>query len=356
MHHSLLRSFALIVGLVALLGGGFMPVLAQDATPASGRGNPFAELGLPEIAVTITDTAFEGVPAELAAGRYVLTVTNALEAVEGPMGPAASGINFLQLTEELTAEAFIAQLAGFGGTPEIADLAASPTSADGGSQAPPSWLYEVTLPGGPYALPGETASAVIDLTAGDWVLWGEFPGAPQAPVPVSVTGDAPTNVPAVNADIQIKMVEYAFVVPTSFPAGSQVIEIANVGQEPHFFTLARVPEGTTADEALAAFFARYGDPAATPAGGVSAEDLTIVFVHGTQSAGVTAWYITDLTPGTYFAGCFIPDPVNGIPHAMLGMTQIIEVAVSPRHQEVGFGIAGDVVEEKMGGAQTASGG
>jgi hypothetical protein len=127
----------------------------------------------------------------------------------------------------------------------------------------------------------------------------------------------------VNADIQITMVEYAFVVPTPLSAGSQVIEIANVGQEPHFFTMARVPEGTSADDALAAVIARYGGPAA--AGGLRAEDLTIAFLHGTQSAGVTAWYAADLTPGAYVAFCFIPDPVNGVPHVMLGMTQIIEV-------------------------------
>ncbi len=325
MHHPLLRSFALSVGLVSLLVGGFVPVLAQDATPASGNGNPFADLGLPEIAVTITETAFEGVPAELAAGRYVLTVTNALEAVEGPFGLESSGVNFLQLTEELTAEAFVAQMGAYDATPEAADVAASPTAEDEGSLAPPSWFYEVALPGGPYALPGETAAAVIDLTAGAWILWGEYPGAPQPPVPVTVTGDAPADVPAVNADIQIKMVEYAFVIPTPLPAGSRVIELANVGQEPHFFTMAHVPDGTAADDALAAFFARYGDPAATPAGGLRAEDLTIAFVHGTQSAGTTAWYAADLTPGTYLAVCFIPDPVNGIPHAMLGMTQIVEV-------------------------------
>ena len=58
---------------------------------------------------------------------------------------------------------------------------------------------------------------------------------------------------------------------------------------------------------------------------MSGEDLTIAFVRGTQSAGVTAWYTADLTPGTYLAVCFIPDPVNGIPHVMLGMTQIVEV-------------------------------
>jgi hypothetical protein len=89
--------------------------------------------------------------------------------------------------------------------------------------------------------------------------------------------------------------------------------------------MARVPAGTTADEALAAFFARCGEPAATVDGGLRAEDLTIAFVRGTQSAGTTAWYTADLTPGTYFVVCFIPDPVKGIPHVMYGMSQIVEV-------------------------------
>jgi hypothetical protein len=138
---------------------------------------------------------------------------------------------------------------------------------------------------------------------------------------VTVTGEARVDVPAVNADMQIKMVEYAFVVPTSFPARLQVIELTNVGQEPHFFPMARVQKGTTVDDGLAAFFARYGDPA----GRSSVEDFTIAFVRGTQSAGTTAWHTVDLTPGTYLAVCVIPDPVKGVPHAMYGMTQIIEV-------------------------------
>lgn len=324
MHHLRLRPFGPMAALVALLGGGLVPVLAQAAAPASARGAPFVDLALPEIAVTITETAFEGVPAELAAGRYILTVTNALEA--GPSGPEASGANFLRLTEELTAEAFsafIALAAAPDAAPQAADMAATPAAVAEGALAPPPWLYEVALPGGPYALPGETASAVIDLTAGGWILWGETPGAPQAPVPVTVTGDALADVPAVRADIQITLVEYAFVVPTPLAAGPQVIEIANVGQEPHFFTMLRVPEGAAADDALAAVIARYGGPAA--AGGLRAEDLTIAFIHGTQSAGVTAWYAADLTPGAYVAFCFIPDPVNGIPHVMLGMTEIVEV-------------------------------
>jgi hypothetical protein len=312
------RFLALTAGLVSLIGSGFAPVLARDA-------HPFTALGLSEIAITITETAFEGVPAELAAGRYVLTVTNALAAGDGVLAPEASGINFLRLTDDLTAEAFIAQVGAYGAPPEDAEPAASPSAAAGATGLP-AWFYEVTLPGGPYALPGETASAVIDLTAGDWVLWGEFPGAPQAPVPMTVTGEMPTTLPAVDAGIQITMVEYDFVVPPAFPTGPQVIELSNAGQQPHFFTLARVPEGTTVDEGLAAFFARFAGPDVPVAGSASAESLTIAFVQGTQSSGVTAWYTVDLAPGTYLAVCFIPDPVQGVPHVMYGMTQMIVVA------------------------------
>src|SRR5215210_2743591 len=129
MHHPRLRSFGLMVALVSLLGGGLVPVLAQDASPASGGSHPFADLALPEIAVTITETAFEGVPMELTAGRYVLTVTNALEAGAGPAGPESSGVNFLQLPDSLTVEACIARVGAYGTTTEAADVAASPAAA-----------------------------------------------------------------------------------------------------------------------------------------------------------------------------------------------------------------------------------
>jgi hypothetical protein len=40
MHHPLRRSFALIVGLVALLVGGLALVLAQDASPVPDPWHP----------------------------------------------------------------------------------------------------------------------------------------------------------------------------------------------------------------------------------------------------------------------------------------------------------------------------
>ena len=62
------RLFALLLLLAALA--------APLRTSAQDTANPFADLGLPEIAITVTDTAFDGAPSELDAGRYVLSVTN----------------------------------------------------------------------------------------------------------------------------------------------------------------------------------------------------------------------------------------------------------------------------------------
>lgn len=317
-----LRSFTLIAVLLSLLGGA-APALAQEATPAGG-GNPFAELGLPEIAVTVTETAFEGAPAELEAGRYVITVTNALEPTDSPFGPESAGAAFLQLPEDMTADDFFAAGGSPAASPESAGAAASPMAEEDEFMLPPAWYYETTLAGGPYALPGETRSAVIDLTPGEWVLWAEFPGAPQDPVPVMVTGEAPADQPAVNADLRIEMSEYTFTFPTPLTAGSAVVELANVGEEPHFIGMGRVPDGTTLDDVMG-LFAMFDDPMATPTGGLSFADVDIVLDTADQSAGVTAWYSVELEPGTYLAVCFVPDPVNGIPHAMLGMTQIVEV-------------------------------
>ena len=62
------RLFALLLLLAALA--------APLRTSAQDTANPFADLGLPEIAITVTDTAFDGAPSELEAGRYVLSVAN----------------------------------------------------------------------------------------------------------------------------------------------------------------------------------------------------------------------------------------------------------------------------------------
>src|SRR5829696_9261743 len=87
---------------VVLVCMGMAGVAAQEATPTSAM---FADtMGLPELRVRATDTAYEGLPAETAAGRYLLTLE--VSAAEG------GGLNFLQLPQGMSFDDFMALLVG----------------------------------------------------------------------------------------------------------------------------------------------------------------------------------------------------------------------------------------------------
>src|SRR5918993_5308513 len=87
---------------IALSMTGIGGVAAQGATPTAAT---FADtMGLPELRVQITDTAYEGLPAETAAGRYLLTLE--VSAAEG------GGLNFMRLPEGMSFDDFMALLAG----------------------------------------------------------------------------------------------------------------------------------------------------------------------------------------------------------------------------------------------------
>jgi len=307
---SLLGRLAIVFTLVGLF-------LGSAGTTAAQESNPFADTGLPEIAVTVTDTAYEGVPTELTAGRYVLSLTNTATTPNPFVPPFLDflGAAFVKVPAEYTSADFLAMLAA-----EQAAVMASPEAA---LQGEPDWLYETVSTGGPYAYRGMTTSAVIDLTAGDWILWGENILAGQAPIPVKVTGEAPADQATPTATLTIEATEFSFT-NNAVAAGPQIIELRNIGQQPHFLALAQVPDGTTLEEFMV-FAAGSVDPSATPAA-LSPEDVTIVVNTADQSSAVTAWYAADLGPGTYVAICFVTDPATGAPHAMLGMAHVFAVA------------------------------
>ena len=137
------------------------PVAArQDATPAASMG--LENLGLPSLEVTVTSTGYEGIPSELTAGRYRVSLT-----VAEDVGESGSGIAFVQAPAGMTSDAFITAYnepddsGADGGTP-IAETDASP-EADSG---PPSFLFDAHYAGGIYSLGGST-QFVVDLTPGE---------------------------------------------------------------------------------------------------------------------------------------------------------------------------------------------
>lgn len=57
------------------------------------------------------------------------------------------------------------------------------------------------------------------------------------------------------------------------------------------------------------------------------ERINMVGWASTQSAGTTQWVVMDLPAGQTVLACWIPDLMaGGIPHALEGMIDILEVA------------------------------
>lgn len=316
------RLVTLIVTLLLSIVGA-LPAGAQEATPAAG----LAEIGLPELAVNVTTTAFEGIPEQLEAGRYLLIVTAAEDVEFG------GAIGFVQ-PAGMSAEEFLNAAgpppeAGAMGTPAAMD--ATPTEDGDQVGAPPSFMFEATYAGGGFALPGQETQVVLDLTPGEWIAWGEDPGASQEPVIFEVTGELPAELPEPESSATLTIAEYTINVSEGeLRAGSQVVKVENVGAQPHFILAFRGPDGMTEEqievvleEEMAAEMS--GTPAAYSDLNPE-EDLVPVGYTATQSTGTTMWVTLTLEPGTYGLVCFFPDLESGTPHAYLGMWTVVDIA------------------------------
>lgn len=322
------RRIVSLLGALLLMFASVLPAGAwQEATPESG----FADLDLPTLEVNVTTTGFEGIPEQLEAGRYLVTVNAAADTDFG------GAVGFVQ-PAGMSAEEFLSALSGPpGGGDALGTPGATPDATPGEGDdmgamgGPPSFMYEATYAGGTFAIAGQSAQVVLDLTPGQWIAWGEDPEAAQQPVIFEVTGEMPADLPEPAADVTVVMADYAVeVAEGELRAGSQVVEVQNVGAQPHFIFVGKGPDDLT-DEQIAV--ALDEEMAAEMSGTPVAysdfnpdEDVMPVAFTATQSTGTTMWTTMSLEPGTYALVCFFPDLESGIPHAYLGMYTVVEVA------------------------------
>src|SRR5215207_146937 len=307
---------------VVLLCTGLAGVAAQEATPTSAM---FADtMGLPELRVLITDTAYEGLPAETAAGRYLLTLD--VETAEG------GGLNFLQLPEGMTFEDFMGMLAGpSAASPEA--MMGTPGAEAGppegeGEDRPPEWYFQAEMAGGTGAFAGP-AQAIIDLTPGEWIAWAGFPDAPQAPVGLTVTGEAGAT-PAAGAepaaDVTVTMFEYDFALEGPLTPGSDALAVTNVGAQPHEMFMVRTPETVTEEQIAQILDLEMQGATPAPESGVPNPETFLPVASMTPlSMGKTGWIPVTLEPGTYIVVCFVPDIESGMPHAFEGIYEVLTV-------------------------------
>jgi hypothetical protein len=283
---------------------GVLKAAASQATPSPVTAVPaaWAGLGLPELNLTIAD-AIAGVPESIEAGRYLVTIS-------GEPGPDdfAIGAVFMQLPEGLAFEDAMAQAAE--ATEDV-----------------PAFFYESTFAGGAAALvpAGQTsATAIVDLApgAGQWIALD--PSFTRQPVPFAVTGEMPAELPVPESGATFAMGEmYIEVAEGELVAGENLVKVVNEGAQPHFIEVMSVPEGTTNENIAASIQMEMGaTPEAEP---LNFEEAMPAAYIPEQSTGVTAWHALTLGAGTYAVVCWITDPETGMPHAMLGMHNVVVV-------------------------------
>jgi uncharacterized cupredoxin-like copper-binding protein len=171
--------------------------------------------------------------------------------------------------------------------------------------------------GGPEV--GNTGEVVIHLTAGRYVLGCVRRGAEghrhassgEARVLV-VTAPLASGreVPPV-ATQEVGMVDFAYVGPERWPAGSHMLRVENRGQQEHQLRLARLRPGTSLQDWMNA-----EDPD---------EHATAVAGIARLGPGAVAYLPVELSAGAYLAYCLIQDPASGLPHVELGMVRAIRV-------------------------------
>jgi hypothetical protein len=170
--------------------------------------------------------------------------------------------------------------------------------------------------------PGNQASAVINLDAGEYVLLCGIPDATGRPHAMRgmvralrVAGAGSAIAPLPRPDATLHMKDFSFSLSEALHAGSRTLRLVNDGRQAHELVLIRLAEGASTQD----FLARYrpgglANPAGKEAGGLTGID-----------PGRQGYVALELEPGRYGMLCFLSDPVTGTPHFARGMWMDIEV-------------------------------
>ena len=269
---------------------------AQEATAVTAEGTTGPALpGYPELDVTVTDNAIQVSSTQVPAGFVLLNVTNAgkEEAEAGVLGPGEG-----QTMDELMAAA-----------------ATPPADPEGF----PPFLYTATILGGPgNVLPGKSAQALVNIPAGDWVV---FPAGPQPPAPITAVEGSDSNTTPPDASLTLTLGDFYFAGLDSVAAGPQIWKVTNEGEQPHMVVMAKVPAGTTVDQVIAT---AQSQESGTPAAGALPIDQIQDLPDGVilLSKGQTMYLPLTVGEGTFAILCFVTDPASGQPHVMQGMINI----------------------------------
>lgn len=298
---------------VSGLIGGHDPAEASQAAPG-------ADLSIyPEVTITAEGDmnigyAF-GVPDSFPTGYVKVTLDNTST-------DADHHAMFMRPHDDVTPEDFIEAAKSSSNPGELAQMA--------------------TGVGGPGSIaPGESASVIMNLAEGAYVLICEIPGPDGTPHykmgmiqrADARAGDNPVTT-APEGETTVDLVDFAFDnLPATVDAGQHIWEVHNSGTESHEMAIYRLAPGVT-DKDVFGMLSASEAPAGSPQAGAATapaaspeegEQTGPPFVGVAGAAPMdpdnTVWPVLDLESGNYVSVCFIPDPKSGEPHFMLGMFQ-----------------------------------
>lgn len=280
--------------LVLLCALGTVVACAQSSGSNANISTPTSQQALPTITIKAMDFAYNQ-PETVPAGLVDITfVNNGSEPHMAQIARMNDGVTFAQFQDALK------------------------------QRGPGAALALATLYGGPNAiLPGSRQEVILNLSEGQYASICFVAGRDNVPHYMKgmiqsfvVTGPSNTSQVPPQANGEVLLKDFSYVLPSTLSAGSLTLKVTNEGHQPHEMTLIKLAPGKSLQDVLA--FLRTSTPAGLPpfayAGGITG-----------LAPGSSAWLKLDLQPGNYAALCFIPDPTTGQPHVMLGMITALTV-------------------------------
>jgi len=185
----------------------------------------------------------------------------------------------------------------------------------------PSWAH---FEGGPnFPIPGDTGAATMLLEAGNYAMICVIPdslGAPHfthgmAHALVVTPNPAPVAAEP-DADLEVRLSDYAFTLSSDVTAGDHTIRVLNDGPQEHEMVVVQLDSGKTVqDVSTWVTTGMKGPPPGRPIGGIapmSPGGRNVVTLH--------------FAPGDYGFLCFVPDAHDGKAHSDHGMMKQIHVS------------------------------
>jgi hypothetical protein len=163
--------------------------------------------------------------------------------------------------------------------------------------------------------PQTSVRIVYDLQPGAYVA-SDFGGEQPTYIPFQVQAADHSPRVAPQAAVEVKQVDFAFVLPDTVPAGPHLWQLANAGGQWHEMMIVKIHPGKTIDDVIAAM--QTENSGAKP-------PFDMVVAWAPMSEGERAWVNVDLAPGKYTVLCSVTDFATMQPHVMKGMVRTLTV-------------------------------